>query len=527
MKRLILVFSFYLFFSISVHCQTWPKTYPQWYGSHEESLIETYDKGYIFLLQLAIQNNKYFVVVKTDINGNVLWDKYVGNDSTFFRIGKLTNTSDNGFVLCSGVNIYDPAGSSDPFIMKFNSCGDVDWCSDINTPNIFDVGVCVRQTPQSDYILLTYGSDPNPINRIQLFKFNSSGSLLWKHNYPGDSIIFDEDPKDVKVLNDGFLITGMCFSPDSGQTGGGFERPYYVRTDTSGNEMWRLSYGRVNGYHGFPGYYTLKNQSGNFYNIGWHSNYCDTPAINECKSNGTEGYYKDVAPGACPGGNSALNWLNDSAFVVFAGGTVNGNLLLKWIKLDTLGNEKYSKIFPSGWINSTGNAVVTSDKKIAALSDQGLQIYFYKLNQDFEFDSIYSHQYLYDSLCPYPIVSDTIDPNCDLIVGINNPKQENSSSGLKVYPNPATNLVTIEFPKVLIVSIGSGKYQSTKELYQWKSTILEVFDFQGKKLIEKEIIKSQEKLEVNVSGWQSGLYYFRLVYDKQTVDGQKVLISSQ
>jgi hypothetical protein len=112
-----------------------------------------------------------------------------------------------------------------------------------------------------------------------------------------------------------------------------------------------------------------------------------------------------------------------------------------------------------------------------------------------------------------------------LIVGIDNPKLENSSSSLKVYPNPSINQLNVEFPKVLIISSGSGKYRSTKEIYQWKSTILEIYDFQGKKFLEKEIIKSLDHLELDVSIWQRGLYYFRLVYEKQTVDGAKVVVN--
>lgn len=153
-------------------------------------------------------------------------------------------------------------------------------------------------------------------------------------------------------------------------------------------------------------------------------------------------------------------------------------------------------------------------------------VYFYKLNSDFDFDSIYTHQYTYDSLCPHPIVSDTIDPNCNLIVGIDNPKQGKSSSVLKVYPNPATDHVIVEFPTVLVLN-GSERNLGTKELFQWKSTNLEIYDFQGKRLLEKEIIKSLDHFDLDVSSWQRGLYYFRLVYDKQTAGGQKVIISAQ
>ena len=191
-----------------------------------------------------------------------------------------------------------------------------------------------------------------------------------------------------------------------------------------------------------------------------------------------------------------------------------------------MGIEKYSKTFTQSWMQPSLSRI-TFDNKIVNILDYNLIIYFYKLNQNFDFDSIYTHPYIYDSLCPHLIVSDTIDPNCDLIVSIDDSKTYSQKSNFKVYPNPATNRISIEFPKVLVVSSGQGKYQSSKEYFQWESTTLEVYDLQGRKVLEKEIPKQQQQFELDVSGWQRGLYYFRLVYDKQTVDGQKVLISSQ
>jgi hypothetical protein len=55
--------------------------------------------------------------------------------------------------------------------------------------------------------------------------------------------------------------------------------------------------------------------------------------------------------------------------------------------------------------------------------------------------------------------------------------------------------------------------------------MLEVYDLQGRKVLEKEIPKQQQQLELDISSWQRGLYYFRLVFDKQTVDGVKVVIN--
>jgi hypothetical protein len=352
--------------------------------------------------------------------------------------------------------------------------------------------------------------------------------LFWKHNYPGNSDIFDEDCSDLTVLNDGYLITGTCYSPDSGQSGGGWERPYYIRTDTAGNELWRLSYGRVNGYHGlvFDNLETIVSSTGNFYDVGWHSNYCDTPALNKCLNTGTESYYQDIVPTSCPGVNGQMRFFNDTTLTIFTSVTLNNAEVKKWMKLDTMGIEKYSKTFTQSWMQPNLSHL-TSDNKIANFFDYNLIIYFYKLNSNFDFDSIYTHPYVYDSLCPHPIISDTIDPNCNLIVSIDDSKNNPKKSNLKVYPNPATDRIFVEFPKVLVVRNGQGKYQATKEYYQWKSTLFEIYNLEGKKVFEKEIPKLQQQLEIDISDWSRGLYYFRLVYNKQVVAGQKILISTQ
>ena len=196
------------------------------------------------------------------------------------------------------------------------------------------------------------------------------------------------------------------------------------------------------------------------------------------------------------------------------------------MKLDTMGIVKYSKSFTQNYILNSSNpcTVITLDKKIVTAAAYNLLIYFYKLNQNFDFDSLYTHQYTYDSLCPHQIVSDTIDPNCDLIVSVDDSKTFQQASKLKVYPNPATNRVNIEFPKVLVLRTGEGKNQGTKEYYQWKSTQFEVYNLQGNIVFEKEIPKSQEQLEMDVSNWSKGMYFFRLIYDKQPVDGVKVVV---
>ena len=79
MKKIVVTFYLQLLVLPMLFSQPWPKTYPQWNGSHVYSFVNSYDKGSVFLIGPSFLNYKYSIIVKTDINGNVLWDKYIGN----------------------------------------------------------------------------------------------------------------------------------------------------------------------------------------------------------------------------------------------------------------------------------------------------------------------------------------------------------------------------------------------------------------------------------------------------------------
>ena len=122
----------------------------------------------------------------------------------------------------------------------------MDWCEVIKTPGVADdYATRVKQTPQGDYVLLTLYSNPDPDSAIQLFKFNSFGNLLWKKSYFPDSLIWDPTDHDVRVDNDGYLISALCYYPDPGNPTIGWERPYYIKTDTGGMYYGGLSMGAV------------------------------------------------------------------------------------------------------------------------------------------------------------------------------------------------------------------------------------------------------------------------------------------
>jgi len=507
--------------AITIHYQSfsqdWPKVFSNAYAGW---FIESYDKGFFII---GPKNTYlYSWIIKTDINGSVLWDKKVGNGQYQSILGGIDQSVDGGFVVTGQSNKYDTWG--DPVIMKFSACGELDWCSVINTIGIGDYAIQVRTTTDNCYLLLAIYSDPNPFNRIQLFKFDQTGELIWRQNYPPDSLMFAENSKNILIDSLFYIISAKCYYPDPGMPGG-YERPYYIKTDTAGNVIWRLVYGSGNGFHGVPHYKPIRNQTGFIYDAAIHSNFCDTPALFKFSEEGEESYYQDLYPEACPGHYGSVNLLNDTTIVIHLGGTVSGNNYYKWVKTDTLGIEQQAKYYIEDWMRASSYAIITSDQKIASLSSNlSSTFYFYKINSDLELDSIYIIPIAYDSLCPYPIISDTVDPDCDLIVSIQDPEQQPEAYQLKVYPNPTANTITVEIPELLQKQSGPAGFQATTVYHQWGSATLEVYGLFGKKQLEYIVQQGQPPVEIDVSQWERGMYVFRLVFRGETVAAEKVVV---
>ena len=68
---------------------------------------------------------KYGWLIKTDINGNVLWDKKFGNGIYECYILGIDKTFDGGLIISGGIASIDKM--HDPMFIKLNACGEVEW----------------------------------------------------------------------------------------------------------------------------------------------------------------------------------------------------------------------------------------------------------------------------------------------------------------------------------------------------------------------------------------------------------------
>jgi hypothetical protein len=494
-----------------------------------------YDKGYIIGGQFLTSYGHALrgLLMKTDINGNLLWYKSLGQDDDGSCIYSVKQTNDNGLIL-SGITAKTDSWG-DPFIMKLNVCGEKEWCriysivydtGDLAT-SVFQIpGGYIAHISRTGYL---YAND-----HIFLFRLDKNGNLLWQQQYAlsdplflgalGVHMMFTPDYK--------YLINGYCYYPDSGTVNPKYLRPLVIKVDSTGNPEWELPWSNVSGenFHGMSERSIVDSRQ-TIYSCGRHIEEGatppgDRPTMLVTDAGGNELSYHDMVTDSWQANLFTINWFSDSTIAMGGGWTITSNDKHAGVfKVTRSGNIITSKELIAS-IYSFSDAVVDNDNKLFLVSGQhdGSQwrSYAWKLNSDLEYDTLYNHPFVYDSLCPHPIASDTIPLDC-VIVGIDEPFENPATGRLKIYPNPANDFLCIEIPEKLKAETKNKVFSLTTLYSQWESATLEVYDLFGRKMFTEIIHQQDKNLHLDITTWPSGMYVVRLVYKGNTVASEKVV----
>jgi hypothetical protein len=201
--------------------------------------------------------------------------------------------------------------------------------------------------------------------------------------------------------------------------------------------------------------------------------------------------------------------------------------------MDTSGqvlDEKILKYDPDG--NVIRKTILTSDQKalMTATFWNGAQakcdMFLYKMNYGLEYDTLDPRTLSYDSLCPdLPIISDTIDPDCDIIVGLEDIFRDPEKSRLKIVPNPAQEQVTITLPDVWLSEFSSPGIQIQTANYTYPENLhIEMFDSFGRLACRTELLNGNKTVVIDLRGWEPGLYIVRVLAETREIGSEKLII---
>jgi len=187
-------------------------------------------------------------LVRLDFDGNVIWEKFYGSQG-IGGIRGIESTSDGGIVVTgyrNTPNISEFKGfvfivdDGDGFIMKLDLDGIVQWEQLIDAPQ----GTKVREIAGGFIICSTIWSWNETAGDHQdfcLIKTDTSGNTIWRKLYGGDDA---EHCYDFDLTHDGgYILAGHTLSY-------GVENWDYLlmKIDSAGNESWHKTFGQPRGY---------------------------------------------------------------------------------------------------------------------------------------------------------------------------------------------------------------------------------------------------------------------------------------
>lgn len=215
----------------------WTRTFGDSLAERGTSVIQTSDGGYIVagFKQKIAGSTSDFCVIKTDANGNPMWQKvYGGPDDD--QANAIKQTSDGGYIITGYTSSFG-MGDYDLYLAKIDSIGNQQWSKAYGDAS-FDYAEDVLQTSDGGYIIT--GGYIEPVvpfeGDVLLVKTDSAGNLLWTKAYGGAEFDIAEYVRETP--DQGYIIAARTFS-----FGVGDRDIYLIKTDSTGNLLWSKTYG--------------------------------------------------------------------------------------------------------------------------------------------------------------------------------------------------------------------------------------------------------------------------------------------
>lgn len=215
----------------------WQKTFGSSSDEFGWYVLQTADSGFVVSgFTYSVANDWDGYLLKTDAQGNLLWTKKYGGTGNDNFYG-MSATGSGGFIV-TGSTTTNSFGDSDMWLLKLDANGDTIWTRQYGVTTE-DGGNAVVETSDGGFAI---GGDIHSFttpgaHNAALLKTDALGNIQWVKTYgsnPGTEIAYDL----LQTPDNGFVL--LC---NTNFYGSGSKDMMLVRTDSLGNMDWAKSYG--------------------------------------------------------------------------------------------------------------------------------------------------------------------------------------------------------------------------------------------------------------------------------------------
>jgi hypothetical protein len=193
------------------------------------SLVQTSDGGYALAGSTTSfgAGNIDFWLVKTDLEGNMMWNQTYGGTETD-DVVSMVQTSDGGYALLGRTNSFG-AGIWDFWLVKTDPDGNMLWNQTYGGTE-WDIPYSLIQTSDGGYTLAGYTESFGEGGKdYWLIMVDTEGNMVWNQTYGGTEA--DEVTAMVKTSDGGYALVGSSTSI-------AISGVWLVKTDADGNTVW-------------------------------------------------------------------------------------------------------------------------------------------------------------------------------------------------------------------------------------------------------------------------------------------------
>jgi hypothetical protein len=441
----------------------WSKTYRGTDNETATCVQQTSDGGYIICGFYYFGSGPQYrgFLIKTNSVGDTLWTKTFGN--VLNELLSLKQTSDGGYIVGG---LYQTGTYDASLVIKLNNTGNIIWSkkygSGLSVDDLLFISE-IQQTTDGGYIACGNGNCGNC--PMFLLKLNTVGDTVWSKIYEPN--LFSGNS--VKQTQDGGYIIGGVY-----HTGGANDGPVFIKTDVSGNIVWNKVYTMSNW-----GKIKFLYQTNNGGYIAVLANNSSEIYLLKLNSLGNYLWCKKFQP---TGSEEVrcVQQTTDGGYIFSGNGyySINSEILL--IKTDSMGGSCNEVPY----LISATTQTITSRSALCPVTNLSIPLT--------SLSSIYVNS------------PATIENTLCTTVGVNNVVNKNVIS---VYPNPASNLLNLEFQ--------SNKLEKVN---------IEMINLLGEKVFSKTFQTQigENNIQLEVDKIPSGIYLLQ-IKGKDNIFIQKVI----